>query len=74
MIKEVLTEYLEEEERVAAMQHGFQGGRSTLSNVMASHEHLIRELESGHAATDSVFLDLDRAFDRAPHWLILKML
>lgn len=54
-------------------QHGFLGGRSTVSNLIAFTDDLSKGMESG-GQVDAVYTDYAKAFDRIDHVILLEKL
>ena len=54
-------------------QHGARGGRSTLSQLLVQHDHVLKMLEEGDNM-DMVYLDFEKAFDKVDHPLLLRKL
>ena len=73
VIKEKLTQLLEENKVISHLQHGFMSGRSCLTNLLESLECWTRALDEGYGI-DVLFLDYRKAFDSVPHQrLIVKL-
>jgi hypothetical protein len=68
-----LVSFLEESESMNKGQHGFRGGRSCLSQLLAHHDHILQALESG-SNLDVVYLDFEKAFDKVDHGVLLHKL
>ena len=71
VVKDPILHHAEEVGAISQTQHGFRGKHSTLSNVLAHVEKLIRQLETGKAV-DCLLLDLAKAFDTCPHTRIIR--
>ena len=71
VVKNPILNHAEEVGAISQTQHGFRGRHSTLSNVLAHVENLIKQLESGKTV-DCLLLDLAKAFDKCPHNRIIR--
>lgn len=69
LVKHIVS-FLEEGDRMNTGQHGFRGGRSCLSQLLAHHDHVLQALESGNNL-DVVYLDFEKAFDKVDHGVLL---
>ena len=65
--------HLENNNLLPKNQHGFISGRSTLSQLLQQLEQLIRAWEEGRA-TDTIYLDFAKAFDKVDHNLLCQNL
>ena len=54
-------------------QFGFCKNRSTLQQLLLYNEHLVRAYDN-HLQTDSIYLDIQKAFDTVPHDKLLTKL
>jgi hypothetical protein len=54
-------------------QHGFVGGRSTVTSLVEFSNFVLSEMEDG-LEVDAVYTDFSKAFDRVNHELLLGML
>ena len=66
LIRDVIVKHLSDHSLIRASQHGFMSGRSTVTNLLAYMETLIKLLDDGHAV-DVLYLDFAKAFDKVPH-------
>lgn len=58
---------------IVSNQHGFSKGRSTVTNLLIYHNHIIKALES-RFQVDSIYTDFSKAFDRVDlKLLVLKL-
>ena len=73
IIRRVLVEYLQINYLLPENQHGFISGRSTLSQLLNHIEEAIRAYEEGKA-TDTVYLDFSKAFDKVDHDMLCHKL
>ncbi|CAL4131540.1 unnamed protein product, partial [Meganyctiphanes norvegica] len=73
IIRKALVEYLQEHDLLPENQHGFISGRSTLSQLLIHIEDAIRAYEEGKA-TDTVYLDFSKAFDKVDHDILCHKL
>ena len=65
--------FLDEHELIKDSQHGFQRGRSCLTNLLLFLDQVLKSVDEGHCV-DIVFLDLAKAFDKVPHLRLLEKL
>ena len=68
-----LMEYVEKNNLLSSVQHGFRAGRSTITNLLATDKY-IADWVNGSIPFDIVSFDMSKAFDRVPHDLITKLL
>src|SRR5215813_11252394 len=73
IIKERLSEYLEENEILVNYQHGFRKNQSTLTNLIDFYEEVTKELDIGNVV-DVVYLDFQKAFDKVSHFKLITKL
>ena len=66
-------DYLQVNHLLPENQHGFISGRSTLSQLLNHIEEAIRAYEEGKA-TDTVYLDFAKAFDKVDHDILCHKL
>ena len=71
IIREELQSYLEKYGKLAAQQHGFRSGKSCISQLLAHSEMVLRAMEV-KVNIDSIYLDFQKAFDKADHSVILR--
>lgn len=58
---------------IVSNQHGFSKGRSTVTNLLIYHNHIVKALES-RFQVDSIYTDFSKAFDRVDlKLLVLKL-
>ena len=65
LIKEMIVEHLTRHQLLNKSQHGFMNGRSCSTNLLEFLETIILNMDNG-VATDIVYLDFDKAFDKVP--------
>ena len=65
IIKESLVKHLEANKLLCEEQHGFQRGRSCLTNLLETLESWTQALDDGYGL-DVIFLDYRKAFDSVP--------
>ena len=73
IVRKALVDYLQENNLLPEDQHGFISGRSTLSQLLNHIEEAIRAYEEGKA-TDTVYLDFAKAFDKVDHDILCHKL
>ena len=66
VVKEALTNYLEENALIVEEQHGFRTGRSPMTNIIEFNNATKKWLDEGKAY-DVLYLDFSKAFDVVPH-------
>jgi len=66
LIRDAVVEHLEKNKLIRNSQHGFRGGRSCLSNLLAFLDKVTRSQEEGDSV-DVIYLDFAKAFDKVPH-------
>ena len=72
-IKSKIMEHLEDNEILAAAQHGFQKSKSTLTNLLQYVEAITAAVDQG-CQVDSIYFDFQKAFDKVPHRRLLAKL
>ena len=65
IIKDDVTEYLEENKLINNSQHGFRQKRSCLTNLLEYMEEVTKTVDSGQNI-DMIYLDFSKAFDKVP--------
>ena len=60
-------------DKIELSQHGFVKGRSCLTNLLEFFEEVTRKLDKGESV-DVIYLDFQKAFDKALHRRLLKKL
>ena len=70
LVNNDMKEFLEKNHLISPKQHGFRSQRSTISQLLAHYENIINGLEDNYNV-DVIFLDLQKAFDKADFGLIL---
>ena len=71
IIKINTEEYLKLINSITRSQHGFTKGKSCLSNLLVCQDSIIRLLDEG-SAVDVIYLDLQKAFDKVPHDILMR--
>ena len=71
IIKTEIMVYLDNNNLINDIQHGFRSGRSTVSVLLSHYHDIINALETGDSL-DTVLLDYSKAFDRVHHSILLK--
>ena len=73
VVRQHLVSFLEETQQFNPSQHGFRGGRSCLSQLLAHFDHITRLMEEGKAV-DVIYLDFAKAFDKVDIGITLRKL
>ena len=73
VVRNQLVAYMEEHNLFNPHQHGFRGGRSCLSQLIAHYDHITWLLESGQNV-DVIYLDFAKAFDKVDFLVTLQKL
>ena len=73
VIRKRIVQFMEKHELFNKSQHGFRGGRSCLSQLLAHFDHITACLEKG-CGVDVVYLDFAKAFDKLDHGITLYKL
>ena len=68
-----MVEFLEGNDMFTNEQHGFRGGRSCLSQLLAHYDQMCQCLFD-NAEADTIYLDFAKAFDRVDLRLLIKKL
>ena len=66
-------DFLEVNEKLNSLQHGFRKGRSCLSELLAHYEEIMENANDGKG-TDTIYLDFAKAFDKVDHSILMKKL
>jgi len=76
-MEQILLDYtvrhMENKEMTGDRQHGFSNGESCLTNLMAFYNGVTTLADKGRAS-DVIYLDLCRVFDRVPHDILVSKL
>jgi len=73
IIRDGLVGYLEGAGLIQDTQHEFRKGRSCLSNLLSFLDQVTGLVDKGYSL-DIIYLDLAKAFDKAPHQRLLNKL
>ena len=66
-----MTSYLDSNNLISSIQHGFRKGKSCLTQLLKHYDNILTNLLSG-TETDSIFLDFAKAFDKVDHEILLQ--
>ena len=73
VIRKQLVDFLEKNNKINPLQHGFRKGHSCLSELLAHYEEIMKNANDGKG-TDTVYLDFAKAFDKVDHSILIKKL
>ena len=73
IIKEAIEKYFQRNDLWSPSQHGFQKGRSCVTNLLLAREAWGEIIDTGESV-DVTFVDFSKAFDRVPHGRLLTKL
>ena len=73
LIKQVILDYLLENDLLSKKQHGFISGRSTVTQLLRYLDDCIEEISDG-SVVDAIYLDFSKAFDTVPHLRLMSKL
>ena len=73
VLKKILVCFLESNCLISSNQHGFRSGRSTLTQLLAHVDDVLKGWCSG-LDSDCIYLDYAKAFDKVDHALLVKKL
>jgi hypothetical protein len=73
LLKNHISNYMEEFCLLRESQHGFRENRSCLTNLIEHTEYISASLDDG-SPVDVFYLDLQKAFDKVPHKRLLHKL
>ena len=73
IIRDVVVNFLEKNDFLSSVQHGFISMRSCTTNLLATLDSWTEMLDSG-APVDAIYLDFSKAFDSVPHQRLLEKL
>ena len=65
-----IVEYLDKNGLWDPRQHGSRAGRSTLSQLIAHQDEIVKAMEEGYNM-EVVYLDIAKAYDKVDHHLLL---
>ena len=67
-----MVDFLERNNLLKDTQHGFQRGRSCLTNLL-EYTEIISKWVDGGSPVDVIYLDFQKAFDKVPHQRLIKL-
>ena len=73
VLKKILVNFLESNSLISPNQHGFRSGRSTLTQLLAHVDDILKGWSKG-LDSDCIYLDYAKAFDKVDHALLVKKL
>ena len=73
VVRKQLVTHLTSNNLMCRKQHGFQAGKSCLTQLLDHIDEIISNFQSG-LDTDCIYLDFSKAFDKVDHALLLKKL
>ena len=73
LVRDSITEHLQDYELLGDAQHGFVPRRSCASQLLSCMEDWTKAIEEGHPV-DVAYLDFAKAFDSVPHKRLLRKL
>ena len=73
IIKNEIIKHLNIFKLINGSQHGFTKGRSCLTNLLEFFEKVTDAIDNGKAF-DCIYLDFAKAFDKVPHFRLIKKL
>ena len=70
LLRDHMLDFLERNNLLKDTQHGFQRGRSCLTNLLEYTEIISKWVDDG-SPVDIIYLDFQKAFDKVPHQRLL---
>ena len=71
IVRDTVIDYLEKNEIITDIQHGFRAGRSCVTQLLEIMEIWSDLLDQG-IPFDCIYLDFAKAFDKVPHYRLLR--
>ena len=65
--------YYHLEPQIFDVQHGFMRGKSRTTQLLEVYHNILDSVANGKQV-DAIYLDLSKAFDKVPHYLLLSKL
>ena len=73
ILRKKIVDHLQANNLLSCKQHGFQKGKSCLTQLLSHYDLILKNLMDGNE-TDSIYLDFAKAFDKVDHSLLLQKL
>ena len=73
LLKNIIIDFLDNNNLISSCQSGFRSGRSTLSQLILTQAHIIKDANN-RVGTDAVYTDLSKAFDSLSYPKLLHKL
>ena len=73
VLRKKMMDFLESNELLSCKQHGFQKGKSCLSQLLKQYDDILNNLLDQNE-TDVIYLDFSKAFDKVDHQILFRKL